>query len=401
MRSKPSLLIIFLTVFIDLIGFGMIIPLLPYYALEFDATPLMVTFLSTIYSLMQFLFSPFWGGLSDRFGRRPVLLVSIAGTALAYGWFSVAGSLASLFAARLLGGVFTANFGAAQAYIADITTTENRAKGMGLFGAAFGLGFIVGPALGGLLSPFGYMVPGLVAASLSILNFVFAWWFLPESQQTEVRERNRQKPFRWFAVHRPFIEFFKLKQSAKPLYFLIVIVWVVITGHAMFEGTFALILESVLNYTAREFGLVFTVIGLVTAIVQGGLIGPLTQRVGNKRLIITGLWFTMISLLLLSLIGPGTEWILYAGIIAYSFGLALFSPSMNGLISGMTSQDDQGKILGLSQGFGSLGRIVGPVTGGLAFTAGPPGVPLWAGATLMGLALLLLWKNSEPHPAKP
>ncbi|NUQ80374.1 MAG: MFS transporter [Bacteroidetes bacterium] len=396
MRSKPSLLIIFLTVFIDLIGFGMIIPLLPYYALAFDASPLMVTFLSTIYSLMQFLFSPFWGGLSDRFGRRPVLLISIAGTACAYGWFAVAGSLTSLFMARLLGGVFTANFGAAQAYIADITTTENRAKGMGLFGAAFGLGFIVGPALGGLLSPFGYMVPGLVAASLSVLNFVFAWWFLPESQQPAVRARNRQKPFQWLAVHRPFTDFLRLRQDRNPVFFLILIVWVVITGHAMFEGTFALILESVLQFSAREFGLIFTVIGIVTAVVQGVLIGPLTQRFGNRFLIISGLWFTMLSLVILSLMSPDSLWLLYIGIVSYSFGLALFSPSMNGLISGMTHQDDQGKILGLSQGFGSLGRIVGPVTGGLAFTAGPPGLPLWAGATLMGLGLLLIWNHLKP-----
>ena len=185
------LLIIFITVFIDLLGFGIIIPLLPFYAEHFGASALIVGLLSSSFSLAQFLFAPFWGRLSDRIGRRPVILIGLLGSALSYAFFALATSLPMLFVARSLAGIAGANIPTAQAFIADTTTAETRARGMGLIGAAFGLGFIFGPAIGGFLSHWGYAAPAWFAAALSLANFVAAVFLLPESRPPHARDTSR------------------------------------------------------------------------------------------------------------------------------------------------------------------------------------------------------------------
>src|SRR5262245_353289 len=194
MRRSP-LAIIFLTVFIDLVGFGIVLPLLPYYAETYGASSFAVGLLQTSYSVMQFLFTPVWGRLSDRYGRRPMILMSLAGSFIGFLVFGLAGNLYVLFAARMVAGVAGAIIPTANAYIADVTTAENRAKGMGRVGAAFGLGFILGPAVGGVLAPYGYDKPALVASALAGLNFVFAWFRLPESLTPEIRSRARAGRF--------------------------------------------------------------------------------------------------------------------------------------------------------------------------------------------------------------
>lgn len=370
-NRKPSLMVIFLTIFIDLIGFGIVIPLLPFYALNYSASALEVTLLSTVFSFMQFLLAPYWGSLSDRFGRRPILLMSIIGNVFAYSLFALADSLWMIFLSRILAGGFSANIGAAQAYIADITTPANRAKGMGLVGAAFGLGFIFGPALGGLLSPYGYHVPGWTAAWLCLMNSIFAFYFLPETLSAEQKEKNKlsgKKP----SVFSVFKGLSELRQLPNTFY-LISLFFMTVFAHSIFESTFALLMDTNMGMTAKEVGYTFTLIGFIIAIVQGGLIGKFSMWIGSKKLVTVGLGLSFIALGFLPFMEKTHLFWVILFISLYAFGNAIFSPSINGMISNSVPADQQGKILGLNQGVASLARIVGPILGGFAF--GTIGVP--------------------------
>ncbi|MBI2951463.1 MFS transporter, partial [bacterium] len=270
MKGSP-LVVLFLTVFIDLLGFGIVLPLLPYYAESFGAGPLTVTLLSSSYSLMQFLFAPVWGRLSDRVGRRPILVLSLAGSALSYLLFGLAGSLAALFATRLLAGVCAANISTAQAYIADVTTPETRAKGMGMIGAAFGLGFIFGPAAGGALSRYGYAVPAFFAGGLSLLALALALFRLPESlrRQGDPPGGAARGGFDlgrlWAALVHPGMGL------------LLLIFFCSVFAFANLEATFALFVERAarFGYTARETGYLFAYMGVLMSLMQGGLVGRL------------------------------------------------------------------------------------------------------------------------------
>lgn len=390
MNRKPSLVAIFLTIFIDLVGFGIVIPLLPFYALNYQASALEVTLLSTVFSLMQFIFAPFWGSLSDKYGRRPILLFSIVGNLVSYTVFAFSGSLLVLFISRIMAGTFSANFGAAQAYIADITTKENRSKGMGIVGAAFGLGFIFGPAIGGVLSQYGFQVPGLAAVGLCVINLFFAVFFLPESYPKEARDKavsgsHPKKP----GLFSLFKNTFLLKKDKNHTFNLIMLFFLTVMGHAVFEATFALLMASQMNYDAKQVGYLFALIGIVTAVIQGGLIGPLTKLAGSKKLIIAGLILTAFSQLFLPFAKPDMVWMLIVLIITYSLGLAIFTPSANAMISNSASENEQGKILGISQGFGSLARIIGPIWGGFAFGTISHTAPFHTSALLMVVALIL------------
>ena len=268
------LLVIFVTVFINLLGFGIIIPLLPFYAEHFGASALIVGLLSTSFSLMQFLFAPFWGRLSDRIGRRPVILIGLIGSALWYSLFALATSLTMLFVARCLAGIAGANIPTAQAFIADITTKENRARGMGMIGAAFGLGFVFGPAIGGFLSHWGYAAPAWFAAAISFANFVAALFLLPESRSaSDDREQaGRLEAFRR-ALVRPHLPLVLL------VYFLVLVAF------SSFEATFALFSERQFGFTSTTIGYMFAWIGVVLATVQGALVGRVAKRVGEQRIV--------------------------------------------------------------------------------------------------------------------
>jgi multidrug resistance protein len=348
------LVIIFITVFIDLLGFGIIIPLLPFYAETFGASAFVVGLLSMSYSLMQFLFAPVWGRLSDRVGRRPVILIGLFGSFAAYLLFGLANSLAVLFAARIAAGIAGANIPTAQAFIADTTTSENRAKGMGLVGAAFGLGFVFGPAIGGFLSQWGYSAPAFFASAISLANFVAASFLLPESRRPGAApvERSRMAAFR-AALTRPFL----------PL--LLTIYFIVVAAFSSFEATFALFSEHQYHFTAATIGYVFAFVGLVLSIVQGGLVGRAARAIGERRLVPMAILLIAIGLSIVAASQSIAMLITGCGVLAV--GMGFNSPSMISLISRLSDRDEQGGVLGVSQSLASLARVIGPVIGGFLF----------------------------------
>jgi DHA1 family tetracycline resistance protein-like MFS transporter len=369
--------ILLLIIFIDLVGFGVVIPLLPYYALNFHATPLEVTSMMACYSFAQFFSSPIWGRISDRFGRRPVLLVSLSASVLSYLWLGFADALWMLFAARLLSGAGAGNIAAAQAYITDVTPPEKRAKGMGMIGAAFGLGFTVGPAIGGLLAgsnpdAAALARPAFAAASLSVLALVLAFLLLKESLSPELRGL-ANRPGRWALAQDAF---------GRPLLrHLIVLFFLTTCAFAGLESTFALWATSVFGWGPRQIGWIFFFVGLVLAAVQGGLIRWLTSRFGEARLTTYGA-----GLLVLGLAGLpfslGLAAVL-AVMALLSLGLGCLNPSVTSLVSREAGADERGGILGVNQSAQSLARILGPALAGAVYTAGGRDTPYYVGAIIM------------------
>ena len=378
---------LFLIVFVDLVGFGLVIPLLPFYALRFAASPQQLTVLLAIFSLMQLFTAPLWGRLSDRVGRRPVLMVSMAASVLAYLWIGSATALWMLFAARALAGACAGNIAAAQAYIADITKPEDRAKGMGLIGAAFGLGFIIGPALGGLLAGHDpatadVQTPAWVAAGLSFVALCGVFLLLRESLPADRRGIGRTSRGRVSAI---------LDVLRRPvLSRLILIFFLVILAFAGMESTFALWAVEQFGWGPAQVGYVFSYVGILSAILQGGLIGTLTRRFGEERLLLCGLALIGIGLLIMPL--ARSVPLLAPAISALALGMGLMQPSLNSLISRRAGREEQGEVLGVSQSVGSLSRVLGPAAAGFLFGEfGRNAAFLW-GAVLVGAALVVAFK---------
>jgi len=374
--SRP---ILFLTVFIHLLGFGIIIPLLPYYAQTYGASGVTVGLLSTSFSMMQFLFTPLWGRLSDRIGRRPVLIVSLVVTGLSYVVFATASSLWLLFVSRMLAGAAGAVLSTAQAYVADTTTPEERTKGMGLIGAAFGMGFIFGPAIGGILSHWGFAVPAYTAAALAAIAAVFAFFRLRESLPREVRVERRegQRPAGvtlFGALRRPRIG---------PV---LVTFFVGTLCFAGMEAVLALYCQHTYGLGPNHIGYLLAYVGVVAATLQVGFVGALAKRFGERRLARTGIFLIGAGFIASGLAPPFALFVVAMGAVAVGSGLS--NPTLSGLVSIVTSPEEQGSILGFYQSLGSLARAVGPFLGGLAFDRIAPGAPLWlAGATLSALVL--------------
>src|SRR5918998_984012 len=274
MKRSP-LLVIFVTVFIDLVGFGIVIPILPYYVESFGGTPRQQGLLLTSYSVMQLIFSPVLGRMSDKYGRRPVLFLSLVGSGVGFLIMGFAGSLWMLFAGRILAGITGGNISTAQAYIADITTPENRAKGMGLFGAAFGLGFIFGPAIGGVLSQWDISAPFYFAAALAFANAVLLYFTLPETVTPDHPARTVRRGWGYF--------FKQLRQPALAL--VLVIYFFFVVSFSIMTTTFAYFTMHRFGYDATHNGWLFAYVGLLAVVVQGGLIGRLVKRFGEMRLV--------------------------------------------------------------------------------------------------------------------
>lgn len=369
------LVIIFLTVFIDLVGFGIIIPMLPFYAEAYGASALQVGLLATSFSLMQFLFAPVWGRLSDKVGRRPVILTGLIGSAVSYFAFGMADTLAMLFAARILAGIAGANIPTAQAFIADTTTAENRAKGMGLIGAAFGLGFILGPAIGGFLSQWGYHAPAFFAAALSLANFVAGCFFLPESLPAGTRGTRRAKGR---------VEAFQQALSRPALPLVLLVSFLVMTAFSAFESMFALFAGARFGYGATTIGYLFAWVGVVLAVVQGVLVGRVVRRVGEDRLVPAAI-LVMAFALAAHAFAPNVP-SLMAAIGLLAAGMGFNSPSILSMVSRLADPGDQGTTLGVSQSLASLARIVGPVWGGFVFDRFGITVPFLTSAALMLVA---------------
>jgi multidrug resistance protein len=351
------LLLIFLTVFIDMVGFGIIIPVLPLYAEHFHATPVEIGWLTGIYSGMQIIFVPILGKLSDRFGRRPILIVSLAGTAIGFLIMGWATSLPLLFVARIIDGASGGNISTAQAYIADISTPENRSRSMGIIGAAFGLGFTFGPMIGGILSRISYGAPFYFAAALAGVNVVLLYFILPESLAAEHRahpaDRSRLNEIFQHGHGRLF-------GTIVATYFF------TITGFAIMTTLFALFTEKHFGFDAHQTGYVFGFIGIISVILQGGLIGRLIKIFGETALARFGLLMLSIGLALLQAVPTVPMLLLVSGMIAIANGLS--TPTLNGLASQMVDRGWQGRALGLMQSAGSMGRLIGPLLAGWLLT---------------------------------
>jgi MFS transporter, DHA1 family, tetracycline resistance protein len=355
MKRSP-LLIIFVTVFIDLIGFGIVIPVLPYYAegTKFGATPSQVGLLFASYSVMQLIFAPVLGRLSDKYGRRPILLISLLGTSVGFLILGFATTLWMLFVGRIIDGISGGNISTAQAYIADITTKENRAKGMGLIGAAFGLGFVFGPAIGGILSRWGINVPFLFAGGLAFLNAILLYFALPETVTPDHPARVSAAAGRGWqqligALRNPQLGF------VLTIYFLSIVAFSIMTA------TFSLFMMFRLGYDAFHNGWVFAFVGIISAIIQGGLIGKLVKRFGEPLLVIIGGLLFSASLLAIPFVTAATGLlaILTLG-AATAIGQALSAPSLSSLASKSAGAGEQGGVLGVMQSVASLARAVGP-----------------------------------------
>ncbi len=354
------LIIIFVTVFIDLIGFGMVIPILPYYAntAPFNATPRDIGFLVAAYSFMQFFFSPVLGRLSDRYGRRPVLFVSLLGSAVGYFVIGFSNTLFLVFLGRIIGGITGGNISTAQAYIADVTSKKDRAKGMGLFGAAFGLGFILGPAISGVLSKYGVHVPFLFAAGLSFVNAIALYFILPESLKASARAVLPEKKNRVLELFDSLKD--KEFREINLVYFLVIVAFSIMTYAYVLYTAYRF------EYTPEQNGYLFAFVGLIAILVQGVLFGRLVKKFGEAKLIVVGCLMMGASLFAVPIVGPQYGGLigLLAGTAVLSFGNSIASPGLTSLASKTADEHDQGRALGIMQSGASLARAIGPIIGG-------------------------------------
>jgi DHA1 family tetracycline resistance protein-like MFS transporter len=355
--NRSPLIVIFVTVFIDLVGFGIVIPVLPFYAegTIFNASPRTVGFLFASYSIMQLVFSPILGRLSDRYGRRPVLFVSIIGTGIGFVLLGFAQTIWMLFAGRILDGITGGNISTAQAYIADITTKENRAKGMGLIGAAFGGGFIFGPAIGGILSRWGIHVPFFFAAALCFANAILLYFTLPETVTRDHPARRSAAGGRGLG---------QLLESVKQpkLAFVLTIYFLFVVAFSIMTTSFSLYTMFRFGYDAQHTGYLFAYVGLIAVVIQGGLIGRLVKRFGELPLVIFGALCFALSLFAVPFVGPaagGLAALLIGGGV-FSMGNSLATPALTSLSSKSVGPAQQGTVLGVTQSVASLARAVGP-----------------------------------------
>lgn len=381
--KKPSLLVIFLTVFIDLVGFGIVLPLLPKYAEDFGAHGVQIGLIISSYSLMQFFFAPRWGRLSDRIGRRPVLLISTAGSAASYALFGISGlytgttGLVLLLVSRIFAGICGANLSVASAYIADLTSQENRSKGMGLIGMAFGLGFILGPAIGSFSAArFGLSGPGWVAGALCAINFVLACFILRESRKPQAHP----------TVRRLGLEQWLHTLRQPKLRLLIVLFFLATFCFASFESTLPLLLSNRFGLEWTKIGYIFAYCGLVAALIQGGIIGRLVKRFGEAQLIFGSLLVVAVSLVLIPFAPHFAALLIGLGIFSAGSGINR-APTM-GMISIHSPADEQGATLGVAQSAGTVARILGPIFATGLYAIQAPLPYLIAGGVAFAAALV-------------
>ena len=393
--KNSRLLTIFVIVFVDLLGFGLILPLLPYYADSYGATPVLVGLLVASYAAAQLIGAPLLGRLSDRLGRRPVLLLSVAGTFLGFlllGFAAPLGQLLAnwvapqavntvilgvLFLSRILDGLTGGNITVAQAYIADVTDEQNRAKGLGLIGAAFGLGFIIGPAAGGALSQWGFNTPAFVAAAVSFLNLLAIFFLLPESL-TAVRRsaiaQNTRPPFTLKALLQALN-----RPKVGPLLHIRFFYGL---AFATFQGVFSLYAQSI-GLTSQTTGYVLAYVGLLSVITQAGLIGMLTRRFRENWLIVTGLWVMMGALFAWAF--TAQLWLLLVVILPLALSGGVLNTVVQSAISKSVSRDEVGGILGISGSLEAITRVIAPTLGGFLIQQ----VGRWAPGIFS--ALIMIW----------
>lgn len=379
-KNKASLGIIFVTIFIDLMGFGILIPILPTFASkELGISDFGIGSIVAVFSLMQFIFNPMLGKLSDKIGRRPVILVTQLITAVSYLIFAFSNSFLLLFFSRMLAGLGGSNIGVAQAYIADITTREERAKGMGIIGAAFGLGFVFGPVIGALLAKYGYHVAGLGSAFFTLTAFSFAFFRLPESLKEKKSDEKIKIKIFDFAFAKQIL-------FSPSVGFLIILFFLIIFSIANIYGTFAILGYKIYHFTDQQNGMLFGIVGLVGAIVQAGLIRSLSQKLSDKTILLIGIFFMMIGLGLIPYGGNFSGVAIVISIMAVGSGI--LQPIIPSMISKYSPEDQQGAVLGFSQSISAFARVLGPLWGGFSFDVLGYQYPFLTGAFFTLLALI-------------
>jgi DHA1 family tetracycline resistance protein-like MFS transporter len=369
------LVIIFLTVFIDLLGFGIIIPLLPFYAESFGATPLVIGLLFAVFSACQLVAAPALGDLSDKYGRRPVLIFSLAGTVVSFVMLAMAHSIAMLFAARIIDGLSGGNISTARAYVADITEPKDRSRAYGLIGAAFGLGFIMGPALSGVLAKYSYTAPVWAAAAITLVATLMAFFWLPETIHRAAAGTGM--PFRNLAemIRRP---------GLRRMLWIDFIYWF---AFAVFQTTFALFVARRFGFDASQTGYYFAAFGVLGAIVQGTAIRPLVHRLGDKPTFLLGLVCAAVGLVGATLAQTVVGFTI--AMIPMALGIGFGHPTVSALVSRAGRNDEQGRVQGAAGAMESLGRAIGPVWGNAALARFGEGTPYLSAAVCLVLTLVL------------
>jgi DHA1 family tetracycline resistance protein-like MFS transporter len=405
-KTKSSALFtVFLVVVIDLIGFGIVLPLIPFYAGQFNATPVQIGMLYSIYSMSQLVFSPFWGGLSDRIGRRPVMLISTFGASLSYVGFALSHSLGMLFLSRLMAGMMGGNISTAQAYVADVTSHEDRTKGMGLIGAGFGIGFVIGPALATFLihpklqgwlhlsTSYRYAMPGFFSALLSCISFLMVLTLLPETvdknrpqAETSVKRITIfSKTFWRLALD------YKGSSSVNISLLLLCIFLITFTMSSLFSAL-PLFCEKRLGFSASDVGMFFAYLGIVAAFIQGILMKKLTQTFKETRLLLIGNILMLAGFILIPF--SESRLMLIFFLAALGIGSSLNMPTCNSLISKEASPSQMGAMMGITQGIASLGRVLGPIWGGFLFDIWY-GLPFIATGTIFAIAVWIAWEEPK------
>jgi MFS transporter, DHA1 family, tetracycline resistance protein len=385
-QRRAALLVLFLTVFIDLLGFGIVIPFLPMYAQRMHVGALGIGLVLSIYSLMQFLCAPVLGRISDHVGRRPIIMLGLLGSAAGYLIYGFAGSFGWLLFSRAIHGACAATVSTAQAYVADTTDESNRAHGMGMIGAAFGLGFVLGPAIGGILGHASLRTPVFFAATLTFANLIFAAMRLPESHQPDP---NSHLDFARLA--QPIVTLPR-QLLGHHLTGLFTIAFLATFAMAALEATFAIMVPVVYGYGPSGVGGLLAYAGLLQALVQGYLLGKIVKRTGELALIRAGM--IMLAIGLIPMASVSTHAILFVALALVAIGYGFASPSIASLISKRTERRLQGEVLGINQSAQSLARIFGPIAAGFAYqTIGPTAA--YVGGGLVALCALAMTRDAE------
>ncbi len=382
-KKRSPLFLMALTILIDFIGFGLVIPLLPFWAERLGANSFEVGLIITVYALAQLLFTPVLGTLSDRYGRKPIIVVSLFIEVVALIMTALAGSLPLLLLARFIGGLGASNIGSAQAVVADVTEKQNRAKGMGLIGAAIGLGFVIGPAAGGILAPAGQTLPFWVAAGVALVNALLVLLFLPETRKRAGGETETH--FRGRGLSLLFSGWRNAARYPSVLGMVLVNLLYTIAFTGM-EAIFALFTQHTFGWGASQNGYIFTYIGVIVVIMQGGLVGRLVKRWQESGVLLAGLVLMAIGLIALAFSTRFALLLVTLGIL--SVGDGAVTPTVSTLLSFASPVEVQGEMLGLSQGVGGLGRIVGPLIAGSLYTFSSA-LPFVVGGILVVLAAVV------------